>query len=1154
MNDPGEQEVAIFGAALDMPTGQRAAYLDQACAGDDALRQRVEAFLAVHAQAGAFLDKPASGAERLAGRETPRDQEEALHSTLPSERVGDRIGRYKLLEQIGEGGCGVVYMAEQEEPVRRKVALKVIKLGMDTKSVIARFEAERQALALMDHPSIAKILDAGATDTGRPFFVMELVRGVKITEYCDQNQLLTHERLNLFVLVCQAIQHAHQKGVIHRDIKPSNILVTVNDGVPVPKVIDFGIAKATQGRLTDRTLFTAFEQFIGTPAYMSPEQAVVTSVDIDTRSDIYSLGVLLYELLTGRTPFDVQELMHEGLDEMRRTIREKEPVRPSTRISTLQGVDLTSVATRRRTEAPKLISTLQGDLDWIVMKALEKDRARRYETSIGLARDVESYLADEPVIARPPGKIYLFRKLVRRNRLVFAVGTVVVISLMLGLGIATVAVFRIQQAKDDATEKLRLSYLVEARALRAGGHNGQRFASLETVGKAAALRADVAARNEAIAGLAMSDLRVAKQTTLAGESRNELGHFDLKREKYAIGEVNGSIEVRAVSNNLPVTVLPAPGCKIVKILEFDPNSRYLSVRYSEEQAGRSDWIWDVGQSKTVIRITQQDNSYTTPFFDLAANFSDDGRFFASSRMDGSISIYDLGAGKEIKRLDGHQLFNLVNLNPQNTRLACSSQENPKVEIFDVESGRNLLSLACPAGVTAVAWSPDGQRLATGCSDLNIYIWDAGNGRRLAMLEGHAAQIITLVFSRAGDMLASAGFDNTTRLWDPESGRLLATHPGGSWQMQFSPDDEILRGWQEFARYGSLEVAHSQECRLLYVPRHGGDVSRPEFSADGAILSAGNDSVVRFWDGRSGKEIGSYLLKKSDSQIFPPDGKSLIVIDRAGGVSERALEKTGDSTSFSYRLGEPHSLFAMPEYREGALSQDGRHLAVTQERNGQSLVFDIQNPSTKPIVLGPHPLVDRIAISPDGHWVATASWLNSIVKVWDGQSGDLVRNLPAPGRTVVAFSPDGRWLATSSSEYQLWEVGSWMPRGKPVPGHELPEWNFTAFSPDGRVMARIKDGQSIELVEMPGEKPLATLEAPVSSGVAKFQFSPDGNKLAAVQRDQQVQLWDLRLIRQGLEQMHLDWDMPPYPAISKAVSARPVSLEVESASSGQDQAQ
>jgi serine/threonine protein kinase/tetratricopeptide (TPR) repeat protein len=382
----------------------------------------------------------------------PTGPKGTLVLTVPvTEQPGDKLGQYKLLQQIGEGGCGVVYMAEQQEPVRRRVALKVIKLGMDTKSVIARFEAERQALAMMDHPNIAKVLDAGATDAGRPFFVMELVRGVKLTEYCDQNKLSTEERLALFVQVCQAIQHAHQKGIIHRDIKPSNILVTLHDGVPVPKVIDFGIAKAAQGRLTDQTLFTAFEQFIGTPAYMSPEQAEMSGLDVDTRSDIYALGVLLYELLTGKTPFDTHELLAAGLDKLRQTIREQEPERPSTRLRTMLQEDLTSAAQHRQTDPPKLIHLVRGDLDWIVMKTLEKDRTRRYETANGLAMDIRRYLNNEPVLARPPSSLYRVHKLVRRNRVAVAAVSAVCLALVIGFGLSLYLFIQERVARQRAT-------------------------------------------------------------------------------------------------------------------------------------------------------------------------------------------------------------------------------------------------------------------------------------------------------------------------------------------------------------------------------------------------------------------------------------------------------------------------------------------------------------------------------------------------------------------------------------------------------------------------------------------------------------------------------------------------------------------------------
>jgi serine/threonine protein kinase len=411
----------IFALAQGKKTAaEREGYLAEACHGRPDLRREVESLLQAHEQAGEFLNQTI----------------QPPASELVSERAGAMIGRYRLLELIGEGGFGTVWMAEQAEPVRRHVALKVIKSGTD-KQVLARFEVERQALAMMNHPSIARVFDGGATDTGRPYFVMELVRGVRITDYCDANKLSMRERLLLFVQICQAVQHAHQKGIIHRDLKPSNILVTEVDGAPVPKVIDFGVAKATQARLTDLTLFTKLHQIIGTPSYMSPEQAALGALDMDTRSDIYALGVLLYELLTGQTPVAREKFEQAGLDEIFRLIREQDPPKPSTRLNGLNREELTTIAARRQVEPVKLNRLLTGDLDWIVMKALEKDRRRRYQTASEMAMDIQRHFQNEPVTACPPGYWYRVRKMVRRNKVPFMVAGAAVAALFIGFGLSS---------------------------------------------------------------------------------------------------------------------------------------------------------------------------------------------------------------------------------------------------------------------------------------------------------------------------------------------------------------------------------------------------------------------------------------------------------------------------------------------------------------------------------------------------------------------------------------------------------------------------------------------------------------------------------------------------------------------------------------------
>jgi serine/threonine protein kinase len=433
-------EKSIFLEALGIASPEeRASYLQTACGDNQHLREEVEALLRAHDRPRPLLDSP-----------------QALNPTAahgpPSEPVGSLVGPYKLLEKIGEGGFGVVFLAEQTEPVRRKVALKVLKPGMDTRQVVARFEAERQALAIMDHPNIAKVFDGGATPSGRPYFVMELVKGVPITDFCDQNQLTPRQRLELFISVCQAVQHAHQKGIIHRDLKPSNVLVSRHDTTPAVKVIDFGVAKALGQELTDKTLFTSVAQMVGTPLYMSPEQAGMSDLDIDTRSDIYSLGVLLYELLTGTTPFTRERFHRAAYDEIRRIIREEDPPRPSIRLSDSKDA-LSSISVSRHTEPGKLARLVRGELDWIVMKCLEKDRNRRYQTASNLAMDIQRYLVDEAILARPPDAVYRFRKFARRNRASLATAATVLATIIVGLAASTLLIAQERDAARDAARR-----------------------------------------------------------------------------------------------------------------------------------------------------------------------------------------------------------------------------------------------------------------------------------------------------------------------------------------------------------------------------------------------------------------------------------------------------------------------------------------------------------------------------------------------------------------------------------------------------------------------------------------------------------------------------------------------------------------------------
>jgi serine/threonine protein kinase/WD40 repeat protein len=1130
IHDP---EDVILDSALALPHSERPAFLDHACANDPRLRHLVEGLLLAHEHA-------------LAPRGTQGGP--APGPTLPAslEKPGGRIGRYKLLQQIGEGGWGVVYMAEQEEPVRRRVALKVIKPGMDTKQVLGRFEAERQALALMDHPNIAKVHDGGATDNGRPYFVMELVRGIKITDYCDQHQLPTAKRLELFVSVCKAIQHAHQKGIIHRDIKPSNILVTLHDpdSSGVPKVIDFGIAKATEQRLTDKTLFTALNQFIGTPAYMSPEQAEMTGLDIDTRSDIYSLGVLLYELLTGQTPFDPKEMAAAGLDGVRKLIREKDPLKPSTRLRTLTAAEQTTVARCRQLDPPKLIHLVRGDLDWIVMKCLEKDRTRRYETANGLAFDVLRYLNNEPVLARPASTVYRFRKLVGRHKLAFASAAAIASSVLIGLAVSTSLWLQeredrrrataseqaqIQEANHaraaeaDAREQLWHSYLAQAQAGRWSHRAGARFNGLDLVRKAAAMRPSLELRNEAIALIALPDVRLVKEWPDQGDPKQPCLGFDYPRWRYAHRAKNGDVVVRSLDDDRELVHLPgahSPGDFI-----FSPSGRLMAAFEGTGESIKPVRVWDLERATPILSVTNDFIRYP--------QFTADESLLALAEFPGAIHLYDLRVKQEIKRFPTGGIPYALSFHPDGQTLAVSLTDSPIVELFDVTSGALRKKLTAPSPINNVDWHPEGKWLAASAHDGNIYILDVVSGSPRAVLRKHESAAIGAGFSHSGELLTSVGWDGQLRIWDLFNEDQICSQSvifGGA----LSPDEHWLSTSSRPGVIGLLEVATAQECRLLNAPEKPGTWACT-FSPDGRLLASAHRDGVRVWNPRAHSPAALLSIGDTPSVSFLA-GSSSLLTSGAAGLVKWEIDPSFPATNPPATLPASRTLVPAAHDR---MSCDSNSQFVAFLSRGQVHILDLASEQER------HPLTANVPftvarLSPDARWCAASPNNTNQVWVFALKNGGPPRFLAATNVNAMAFSPDSDWFATGDpSSYHVWETATWRqtvycPRGT---GQYI--GGTVGFSPDSRMVAVSSTGQLIALLDPASGREFATLEPRVPQNIAWFAFSPDGAQLAVAAWGQTIQLWDLRLIRSELAAINLDWDLPPYPPPSQA-SSQPAS--------------
>jgi serine/threonine protein kinase/WD40 repeat protein len=1175
----------IFLAALDINCpADRAAYLAQACADNPALRERLDAMLAFHEQEQSFLSGPC-----VETRSWPQD-------VTIAEGEGSIIGRYKLLEKIGEGGFAVVFMAEQTEPIRRKVALKVIKPGMDSKQVIGRFEVERQALAMMDHPNIAKVFDGGVTSSGRPYFVMELVNGVPLTDYCDTFKLDTNERLAVFVQICRAVQHAHQKGIIHRDLKPSNVLVTLHDDVPVPKVIDFGVAKAMQQRLTERTVFTRFQHFIGTPAYMSPEQATFSGLDIDTRSDIYSLGVLLYELLTGVTPLDKEKLCDAAYDELCRIIRDEQPPTPSTRISTL-GEQLRLVAQNRRTDPGELRHALFGELDWIVMKALEKERNRRYETANAFAMDVQRYMANEPVLACPPSPWYRFRKFAQRNKAPVWTTALVFVAL-LGGTIATswqwfraednAASARINEqtadvkrreaeknlkralaAEEGLKDQLWQSFVDQGRARIYSGQPGQRHKALEALREAARIRGSPELRDLAIAALARTDIRLGRQWA-GWPDGTDFVVFDADLERYARVDTQGNIRVCRVADDQTLFSLSVPGYRKAHALRFSPDRKYLAYAdgYSLQPALR---VWELERGdKPVLEQSVHANGF---------DFTPDSRQLAVAQSDGSIRLFDLRNGALLRSLGKGPIPNDLLVSRDGTRLAVSTAFGSLVQVRDLETGNLQATVEHPnREVYDLAWHPRAPNLLATAS-VGIYFWDIRFPEKpIANLPGQAGPTTNIAFSYHGDVVASKGWgDTTVRLWDTWTGRQLVQIPGssahGEIPLQFSRDDRRLAFYYNADQIGLWEVELAREFRSLASHAQLGQGNYPslDISPDGRLLVAtsryGNSDGIRLWDIDTGRELAFLPVGSTWAARFHPRNGALLSAHDAG-LYHWPIRGGHEAL----HVGPPQRLGPADKVVHFCISRDGRRVAVAFEKRG-CMVYELTDTAQSPTVglqdsvtstdllpplvnLGEQgvPLIQdpvrQLSFSSDGRWLAAAIPYINGVMVFDMNIGKRVKTLSARMYSDAEFSPDpsGNWLVTSAAdEYCIYEAGTWEQRHR-LPrsaGGDLP--GPLAFSPDGRVLAVVLPGLTIQLIDPATARLLATLESPERDrnlpGV--LRFSPDGSRLALCTSElRALHVWDLRLLGERLAELGQHRALPAFSAAPSQRSAAPLTIEVD----------
>jgi len=1070
-----EKAGEIFQNAIEMDDpAKRAAYLANAFKTEPQLRTEVEALLKAHEKAEGFLEAP--GVESNV----------TLDGPAQIEGPGTRIGHYELLSLIGEGGMGLVYLAQQKEPVKRRVALKIIKPGMDTKQVVARFETERQTLALLEHPNIAHVFDAGTTAAGRPYFVMEYVKGTSITAYCDEHKLNIEQRLRLFEQVCEGIHHAHQKGIIHRDVKPSNILVSFQDDKPVPKIIDFGIAKAITQPPGDKTSYTEHGQLLGTPEYMSPEQAEMAYEEVDTRSDIYSLGVVLYELLAGVPPFDAARLREGGIDRIQKIICKEELRTPSARLTSL-GDEARAIAERRKTQFITLTRRLHRELEWIPMKAMRKDRTRRYRSASELADDIQNYLTGSPLIAGPESTVYRARKFVRRHA--GSVATVALVTLVVVLGLVTSIIMgcRAERARQqEAASRIQ----VERALVRA--ENAERIAQEQrklaeeqrklTEERAEDYRRSLYCNRIALAGVAYRDCDIGRLRELLDACPVDLRGWEWYRLNY-------------ISDQAMMT-LPADKERVYDLTFAPDGKRFIS-------AGRDGTIrvWDAGGCTELMTLRGHEETV------MSAIFSPDGKRIASVSRDKTIKVWDAQSGVELMTLTGDDgLFNPnrgpIAFSPDGKKIVSGGQNNA-IKVWDADDGTELMTLSGHEDwLYCFAFSPDGKRLVSGSRDKTIRVWDVSTGQQLMVLKGHQSGIGEVAISPNGERIVSVSADKTAKVWDMATGNELITlhgHNGMVGSVAFSPDGTRIVTGGESGAIKVWDAASGTELTTLL--GHLRRVTGVAFSPDGKrIISGSYDGTIKMWE--PGVDHTAPLIlegRHSDKIDFSPDGKYIVtggkgigIWDTATGNEVMTIDKAAGAVSFS------------PDANRIA-SADGNDIQVWDASSGKKLMT----------LSGHDDTIWSMSYSPDGTRIVSGG-KDKTVRIWNAATGAEISTLRGHGDwpeypefspvSSVAFSPDGEHVVSGSYDYtvRIWnaETGA---EAMTLDGHSYLV-NDVAFGPDGKRFASVSSDGTIRVWDAATGSELLTLQGH-DGEVISVAFSPDGKRIVSGSKDETVRIWD-----------------------------------------------